>query len=250
MKNELIYGIHAVRFCLSHTPDRAIELFIKEDNKQESDFQAILELAKTHGVSINPITVNKLEQKTGTSQHQGVLLVCKPRPEQQEKDLKVWLQQMQDKNLLFLVLDGVQDPHNLGACLRTADAAGVDAVIIPKDKSASLTPVVVKVACGAADTVRIFRVTNLARSLRLLKENEVWVLGTDGDAEQNLFHTNFASRLALVLGSEGQGLRENTRKHCDQLISIPMQGSVESLNVSTATAICLFEVLRQRQALR
>jgi 23S rRNA (guanosine2251-2'-O)-methyltransferase len=147
----------------------------------------------------------------------------------------------------LLVLDGVQDPHNLGACLRSADAAGVDAVIVPKDKAAGLTPVVRKVACGAAENVPFFQVTNLARTLRDLQERGIWLIGAAGEAESSLYQADLRGPLALVMGAEEQGMRRLTREHCDVLVNIPMAGSVESLNVSVATGICLFEAVRQRR---
>jgi len=148
---------------------------------------------------------------------------------------------------LLLVLDGVTDPHNLGACLRTADAAGVQAVILPKDRSAGLTPVVRKVACGAAEHLPVFAVTNLARALRTLQAAGLWVYGAAGEAEKSLYDVDFTGSVALVLGAEGSGLRRLTREHCDALVKIPMTGSVESLNVSVATGVLLYEVVRQRR---
>ena len=151
------------------------------------------------------------------------------------------------QNPLLLVLDGVTDPHNLGACLRSAEAAGVDAVIVPKDKSAQLTSIARKVACGAAERVPLIRVTNLSRSLRDLQQNyNIWVVGTAGEAAETIYQTKLTGPLALVMGAEGEGMRRLTREHCDQLISIPMVGSVSSLNVSVATGVCLFEIVRQR----
>jgi 23S rRNA (guanosine2251-2'-O)-methyltransferase len=151
-------------------------------------------------------------------------------------------------DMLLLVLDGVQDPHNLGACLRTANAAGVNAVILPRDRAVAVTPAVRKVAAGAAEITPVITVTNLARSLRELREAGVWTVGTDDKADQSLYDINLKMPLAMVLGAEGEGLRENTRKHCDFLVSLPMRGIVESLNVSVATGVCLYEVLRQRKA--
>tara|TARA_R110000822_G_scaffold15732_12_gene54070 strand:+ start:263 stop:793 length:531 start_codon:yes stop_codon:yes gene_type:complete len=151
-----------------------------------------------------------------------------------------------DKPPFLLVLDGVTDPHNLGACMRTCDAVGIQAVIVPKDKSASLTAVARKVACGAAETVPFVRVTNLARFLRTLKDQGVWLIGTAGEAEATVYQADFKGPVALVMGAEGTGMRRLTREHCDQLINIPMLGHVDSLNVSVATGVCLYEALRQR----
>jgi len=149
---------------------------------------------------------------------------------------------------LILVLDGVTDPHNLGACLRTADAAGATAVIVPKDKSATLTPVVRKVACGAAEVIPLVAVTNLARTLEKLQQRGLWVVGTAGEAEQEIYQQDLTGPLVMIMGAEGKGMRRLTREHCDFLVKLPMSGSVSSLNVSVATGVCLFEAVRQRQA--
>ncbi len=151
---------------------------------------------------------------------------------------------------LILVLDGVTDPHNLGACLRTADAAGATAVIVPKDKSATLTPVVRKVACGAAEVIPLVAVTNLARTLEKLQQRGLWVVGTAGEAEQEIYQQDLTGPLVMIMGAEGKGMRRLTREHCDFLVKLPMAGSVSSLNVSVATGVCLFEAVRQRQAKR
>ena len=153
-----------------------------------------------------------------------------------------------DKPPFLLILDGVTDPHNLGACLRTADAVGVQAVVVPKDKSASLSPTVRKVACGAAETVPLVRVTNLARFMRTIRDDGVWLIGTAGEADNTLYQADFTGPVALVMGAEGKGMRRLTREHCDLLINIPMLGHVDSLNVSVATGVCLYEALRQRLA--
>ena len=179
--------------------------------------------------------------------HQGIIARVHSLPELNEHDLDRLLETRNAP--LLLVLDGVTDPHNLGACLRTADAAGVSAVIVPKDKSAQLNSTARKVACGAAENVPLIRVTNLARTLRDLQErHNVWVVGTAGEATETLYQTKLTGALALVMGAEGEGMRRLTREHCDQLISIPMAGSVSSLNVSVATGVCLFEIVRQRLA--
>lgn len=179
--------------------------------------------------------------------HQGVVAAVSESREWGEDDLMAMLAAASEPPFL-LVLDGVTDPHNLGACMRTADAVGVQAVIVPKDKSATLTPVARKVACGAAETVPFVRVTNLARCLRALQEQGVWLVGTAGEAGSTLYQANFTGPVALVMGAEGKGMRRLTREHCDALINIPMLGHVDSLNVSVATGVCLYEALRQRLA--
>ncbi|MDE4007549.1 23S rRNA (guanosine(2251)-2'-O)-methyltransferase RlmB, partial [Glaesserella parasuis] len=167
-----------------------------------------------------------------------------PAKELNESDLDQILDRK--ANPFLLILDGVTDPHNLGACLRTADTAGVDAVIVPKDKSAQLTSTARKVACGAAETVPLIRVTNLARTMRELQERNIWIVGTAGEATESLYQVKLTGSIALVMGAEGDGMRRLTREHCDQLVSIPMAGSVSSLNVSVATGVCLFEIVRQK----
>ncbi len=248
MNKEFVYGIHAVRHVLEQTPDAVLELWIKDDKKQSAELDQIIKIARKNTIALQTVSARTLENKTHSSQHQGIALLRRTRHLSNENDLEAWLRENEDKTKLFLILDNVQDPHNLGACLRTADAVGVDGLIVSKDKSVGLTATVSKVASGAAETVSFYTVTNLARTIRKLKEHNIWIMGGDGEAKQSLYETDFTSSVALVLGAEGKGLRENTRKHCDQLISIPMQGTVESLNVSVATGVCLFEVLRQRQA--
>ena len=188
--------------------------------------------------------------------HQGVVAEALEEPVRGEiGQPNLWdewqlLQAVKDKTgpVLILVLDGVTDPHNLGACLRSADAAGVDAVVVPKDKSADLNPTARKVACGAAETVPFVRVTNISRTLKALKELGVWLYGTAGEAKNSLYDSDLTGSMALVMGAEGGGLRRLTREQCDHLVKLPMAGSVSSLNVSVATGVCLFEVVRQRLA--
>jgi len=178
--------------------------------------------------------------------HQGVVAGVAPDRQWQEADIEALV--AGSKQPLLLVLDGVTDPHNLGACLRTADATGVTAVIVPKDKSASLNPTARKVASGAAETTPFIQVTNLARCLRELQDLGVWLIGTAGESDATVYDADFTGPVALVMGAEGKGMRRLTREHCDLLVKIPMQGQVESLNVSVATGVCLFEALRQRLA--
>ena len=179
------------------------------------------------------------------ARHQGVVARCRAVTVWQEDDLDQLLDGLSVPPLL-LVLDGVQDPHNLGACLRSADAAGVHAVIAPRDRAVGLTPVVRKVASGAAETVPFIQVTNLARTLRTLKDKGLWTVGADAEGDGDVFSADLRGPTVLVMGAEGQGMRRLTREHCDLLVRIPMQGTVESLNVSVATGICLFEAVRQR----
>jgi 23S rRNA (guanosine2251-2'-O)-methyltransferase len=189
----------------------------------------------------------QLDKLAAGERHQGVVAELLPRAGDPETQLEEALEAAGDAPLL-LVLDGVQDPHNLGACLRSADAAGVAAVLVPRDRAAGLTPVVRKVAAGAAETVPLVAVVNLARTLRELKERGVWLVGTDDSAEKTLYDAELTGPVALVMGSEGEGMRRLTRECCDQLVSIPMAGAVESLNVSVAAGVALFEAVRQRSA--
>ena len=248
MSSELIFGIHAVNSLLEHEPERFIEVFALKG--REDDRLAPL-LAELHNIGISVQLVNRktLDNKCDGGRHNGVLARVKEGKKLNEADLDSLLDRVaaKDEQPLLLILDGVTDPHNLGACLRSADAAGVHAVIVPKDKSVQLTSVVRKVACGAAETVPLIAVTNLARTMRELQDRRVWIVGTAGEATQDLYQPKLNGPLAIVMGAEEKGLRRLTREHCDELISIPMAGSVSSLNVSVATGICLFEVVRQRQ---
>lgn len=242
--SENIYGIHAVKSFLDRTPERIIEVFVLK-GREDKRLQPLLNELHSLGVSVQFLNRQTLDNKANGEVHQGVIARVQPAKELNENDLDVILANKQ--NPFLLVLDGVTDPHNLGACLRTADAAGVDAVIVPKDKSAQLTSIARKVACGAAEVVPLIRVTNLARTLRDIQQNHnVWVVGTAGEASETIYQTKLTGALALVMGAEGDGMRRLTRECCDQLISIPMAGSVSSLNVSVATGVCLFEILRQR----
>ncbi len=246
MSKHIIHGLHSVESLLKNHPERVQLLYLLED-RQDKKIQTILELAKLQKVKTEFKKREELDRLTDNENHQGVAAVCHPMKNFNENDLDTFIQNSEKP--FFLILDGVQDPHNLGACLRTADAAGVTAVIAPRDKSVGMTPTVVKVASGAAETVPFIQVTNLARTMKFLQENGVWIYGAAGEAEQNLFDVKFSGAVAIALGAEGTGLRRLTREHCDVLVKIPMQGSVSSLNVSVATGICLFEVVRQRGAL-
>ncbi|MDP8176237.1 23S rRNA (guanosine(2251)-2'-O)-methyltransferase RlmB [Pasteurella skyensis] len=245
--SEHIYGIHSVESFLKNTPERLIEVFVLK-GREDKRLQPLLQQLNNYGITIQWLNRNTLDKKAQGEVHQGIIARVVPTKELNEQDLANLLEQKAQPFLL--VLDGITDPHNLGACLRTADAAGVDAVIVPKDKSAQLTSVARKVACGAAETVPLIRVTNLARTLRELKEKHIWVVGTAGEATENLYQAKLTGAVALVMGAEGEGMRRLTREHCDQLISIPMAGSVSSLNVSVATGICLFEIVRQNLTLK
>ena len=245
-KKEEVYGIHSVQALLTHAPERVIELFVQQ-GKEDLGHGDILKLAKRAGVRPQFCHKKSLDQRCEDGNHQGVLVVITPLPQLTENDLPQLVENA-NGTPLFLVLDQITDPHNLGACLRTADAAGVTAVIVPKDKSARLTATARKVASGAAEVVPLVVVTNLARALRELQDLGVWVMGTAGEATVSLYETKLTGPIALVMGAEGTGMRRLTRDLCDELIRIPLQGTVSSLNVSVATGVCLFETMRQRRS--
>lgn len=241
--SEMIYGIHAIQALLERAPERFKQIYILKGREDKRLLPLIHDL-EALGVAIQLVNRQFLEKKSEGAVHQGIIADIKPGRQYQENDLPILLKAVERPFLL--ILDGVTDPHNLGACLRSADAAGVHAVIVPRDRSAQLNATAKKVACGAAESVPLIRVTNLARTLRWLQEENIWIVGTAGEADHTLFQSNMTGSLALVMGAEGEGMRRLTREHCDELISIPMAGSVSSLNVSVATGICLFEAVRQR----
>lgn len=243
MSQEYVFGWHAVDAVLKREPERLQQVWI-QTGRQDKRVKSVTDALDGLGVRWKVVHRRELDERV-SGVHQGIVAAVAESREWTEDDLLAQLSS-RDKPPFLLVLDGVTDPHNLGACMRTADAVGVQAVIVPKDKSASLTPVARKVACGAAETVPFVRVTNLARFLRELKDLGVWLIGTAGEADAGLYQADFKGPVALVMGAEGKGMRRLTREHCDQLINIPMQGHVDSLNVSVATGVCLYEALRQR----
>jgi len=244
MSLPYLFGIHSVKARLIKQPHTAKTLYVLE-GREDKALKSILTLAQEIRLPIRTVSRETLNHMAQQENHQGVLLevdsTASPSPH-----LKDFLKGLK-KPALLLVLDGIQDPHNLGACFRSADAAGVDAIIAPKDNATSITPIVSKVASGAAETIPFFQVTNLARTLELLKEEGIWIYGMTEEASSSLYQMNFTGPIALVLGAEGKGLRNLTKTKCDELISLPMAGTVSSLNVSVATGVALFEVVRQRQ---
>lgn len=242
-QHEYIYGIHALESVIEREPERLIELFVLK-GKDEKSVHTLVNQARRFGASIQFCQRKTLDEKADSEQHQGVVARVKPGKTYNDNDLAAIV--AANEQPFLLILDGVTDPHNLGACLRTADGAGVHAVIVPKDNSASLTPVVRKVACGAAEVVPLVQVTNLARTLRDLQGMGVWIVGTAGEADKNIYECKLSGPMALVMGAEDKGMRRLTREHCDELIKLPMAGSVSSLNVSVATGVCLYEIVRQR----
>ncbi|MEP5764703.1 MAG: 23S rRNA (guanosine(2251)-2'-O)-methyltransferase RlmB [Halieaceae bacterium] len=242
---ELIYGLHAVDALLRREPARVQCLYVQA-GRGDKRMTAMLELARNQGVDVVELSRYELDVKV-EGRHQGVIARVEGGDKSWDEQGLWQLLDGLERPALILVLDGVTDPHNLGACLRSADAAGVNAVIVPKDKSADLNATVRKVACGAAEVVPFVRVTNLARTLDGLKERGIWLYGAAGEAENTLYNNDLTGSCAIVMGAEGAGLRRLTRDHCDHLVKLPMAGSVSSLNVSVATGVCLFEVVRQRR---
>jgi 23S rRNA (guanosine2251-2'-O)-methyltransferase len=241
---ERVYGVHAVEALLRHHPKRVKQLWLAE-GRQDPRVQALVQLAADARVPVGQRERRELDE-WAEGVHQGVVAEVSPSQVWGENYLEELLARSESVPLL-LVLDGVTDPHNLGACLRTADAAGVQAVIVPKDKSATLNATVRKVACGAAEVVPLVAVTNLARTLEKLQQQGLWIVGTAGEATQEIYDLDLRGPTVLVMGAEGKGMRRLTREHCDYLAKLPMGGSVSSLNVSVATGVCLFEAVRQRR---
>ncbi len=242
---KVLFGFHAVGVRLKTAPASLIEVYV-DPTRRDARMKQFLARAADAGVRVIEADAARLAKLCGSAGHQGV--VARAQALEGTRTLDELLDDLQEQGTvpLLLVLDGVTDPHNLGACLRVADGAGAHAVIAPKDHAAGINATVAKVASGAAETMPYFMVTNLARTLTELKERSIWVTGTSDDAERTLYDVDFKVPTALVLGAEGPGMRQLTRKTCDQLVRIPMMGAVESLNVSVASGVCLYEARRQR----
>ncbi len=246
-KNVLIYGLHAVQAYLDRHPEGVLEIFLLKSRDDER-LNTLINALRPLGLALQWRERQQLDELAGDSHHQGVVARVREQAPGDEHALMDFLDGLSAPPFLLL-LDNVTDPHNLGACLRTADAAGVHAVITPRDKSAPITPVVRKVAVGAAESLPFFQVTNLARTMAALRERGIWLIGTAlEEGAKPLYAADLKGPLGVVMGAEGSGLRRLTREHCDLLVCIPMAGSVESLNVSVATGVTLFEARRQRQA--
>lgn len=243
MKTTHIYGLHAVKACLQQNPQDILALYVLEQ-RRDKRLQSVIDLAQRQGIKAQSAAQPVLDEKSKHAKHQGV--VAQIKAQAKPGNLIQFVERLEEP-VFLLVLDGVQDPHNLGACLRTANAAGVHAVVIPQDKAVGVNDTVRKVACGAAEFTPVFTVTNLARTLRELKELGIWLYGASGEAQESLHQTNLNGPIAIILGAEGQGLRHLTEQTCDALVSIPMYGQVESLNVSVAAGVVLFEAVRQRR---
>lgn len=243
-QGQWIAGINAVASALEHDVEHVREVLIEAGGKN-ARLTEIEETARRRDVSVRRVNTQALEGIAGGLRHQGVIARYEAAKQVAESELPALIEAAEGKALL-LVLDGVQDPHNLGACLRSAAAAAVTAVIIPKDKAAPINATVRKTSAGAADRIPVISVTNLARTLRAIKDAGVWVYGLDGEANSGIHGIDLRGNVALVLGGEGEGMRRLTREHCDGLVRIPMPGEMESLNVSVATGVALFEAVRQR----
>ena len=242
--SKILTGFHAVTSRLRQRPDSVTEIYM-DTERADARARDLRELAKRLDVRVIPVDAKRLDGMAGGVRHQGV--VAQATALEMPKFIEDVLESIEEPPLL-LILDGVQDPHNLGACLRVADGAGAHAVIAPKDRSVGLTTAAIKVASGAAESVPYIVVTNLARSMRDLKDKGIWMIGADDSATESLYKARLDGPLAMVLGAEGEGLRRLTKESCDSLVSIPMLGSVSSLNVSVASGVCLYEARRRRLA--
>lgn len=246
-QSHFIFGLHAIQAALELPVSRITEIWLADD-RHDVRIESIVTAAKVQGIQPNKVSKAELDEMMPDARHQGGIAKCTPLKELTETDLLKLVDDLIDNGTtpLLLILDGVQDPHNLGACLRTAEAAGAHAVIAPKDRASGLTATAMKVSSGSAERLPFVQVTNLARILRELQQAGVWLVGTSGDSESSIYDIELKGPLAVILGAEGKGIRRLTREHCDQVAHIPMQGGAESLNVSVAAGVCLFEAARQR----
>lgn len=244
MKSKMIFGFHAVTSRIRHEASSVEEIYV-DSGRSDRRMQDLVQTARAAGVRVIQTDDQRLSSIVGTRRHQGV--VAKAGELSLARNLDELLDAIEGPALL-LVLDGITDPHNLGACLRVADGVGAHAVIAPKDRAVGLNATAAKVASGAAETVPYITVTNLARTLRELKERDILLVGTSDDVDKTIYDVDFSGGVAIIMGSEGEGMRRLTRETCDVLVQIPMFGSVESLNVSVASGVCLYEARRQRLA--
>jgi len=242
-----LFGIHAVQAALEYSPQKIQRAWIDEQ-RLDARLKPVLDELITLGITLEKTDRKKLDKMADGKNHQGIVVAVELPAMRSEDQLKHDVESLTDTPF-YLVLDQVQDPHNLGACLRTAAAVGVQGIIVTKDNAAGITPTVCKVASGAAETVPVYQVTNLARVLRWLKEQNIWIMGAAGEASQTLYDIKLDMPLAIVMGAEGSGMRHLTRQHCDFLVKIPMTGQMESLNVSVAAGVMLYEAFRQKSAL-
>lgn len=245
-RTELVFGLHAVEALLAQHPERVLEIFVLS-GREDAPLRALTKAARAEGIAVQSRERRQLDELVGGGVHQGVVAKARELPPLDEHGLEQLLDGLSEPPFL-LILDGVTDPHNLGACLRTAEAVGVQAVVTTRDKAAGLTPVARKAAAGAAELLPFVQVTNLARTMRTLQERGIWLIGTAlEEGAKSLYDYDLRGSLAIVMGAEGSGLRRLTKEHCDGLAYIPMAGATQSLNVSVATGVALFEALRQRR---
>jgi 23S rRNA (guanosine2251-2'-O)-methyltransferase len=245
LDTEIVFGLHSVQALLKSAPQRVKEIFMVQ-GRNDQRLTKIVNSAQSNEIPYKIVNRNKLDELVSDENHQGVVALCSPGETYDEAYLFSMLAQLKEPAFL-LILDGVTDPHNLGACMRTAEAAGIHAVIAPKDKSVGLTSIARKVACGAAEVLPFIPVTNLARTLQKLQAEGIWLFGAAGEADLSVYETKLTGAIGILMGAEGDGLRRLTAETCDQLMNIPMAGTVSSLNVSVATGVVLFEAVRQRQ---
>jgi 23S rRNA (guanosine2251-2'-O)-methyltransferase len=244
VKLTRIYGLHSAQAALDYSAENILQVWV-DSHRQDKRLSEIIKQVSDLGLNTEKADRKKLDRLAGGPNHQGIVIEIEMPAARSEDQLKTDILNITTPPL-FLVLDNVQDPHNLGACLRTADATGVNGVIITKDNATGITPTVCKVASGAAETVPVYQITNLARTLRWLKDQGLWILGAAGDGDQTIYQADLKVSMALVIGAEGKGLRRLTREECDMLVKLPMLGKIESLNLSVATGVFLYEVVRQR----
>jgi 23S rRNA (guanosine2251-2'-O)-methyltransferase len=246
-RTEQIFGIHAVNQILETSPDRILNVWIQEAINSNS-VRTIHDEMNKLGLAVQVTPRPAMSRMTKNQNHQGVIIEIKPAKKKTDNDLDLILEANKDNNPLYLILDSVQDPHNLGACIRTADAAAVTAIIIPKDRAVGINETVRKVASGAVENVTVITVVNLVRAIKKIKDAGVWVVGADGEAQESIYDMNMKVPTAIIMGGEGKGMRESVQAECDYVASLPILGQIESLNVSVATGVILYEVVRQRQA--
>ena len=244
MKLSKLFGLHSVQAALDYSPNKIHKAWI-DSGRQDMRLAQAVDYLLALGIEPEKVDRKRLDRLADNNNHQGIVIEVEMAGEMTESDLKTAVENLSE-TALFLVLDNVQDPHNLGACLRTADATGVHGVIITKDNATGITPTVCKVASGAAETVPVYQVTNLSRTLRWLKGEGLWIMGAAGETAETVYKTDFTVPMALVVGAEGKGLRRLTKEQCDVLVSVPMKGQVASLNLSVATGVLLYEAVRQR----
>ncbi len=248
MPEEILTGIHAVSAVLSLNPGRVRQVYVNE-KRRNARLEPLVEEVRQHGLTMTEVSRDRLDRLADNQIHQGIIARCESLPARTDAEL-LWDIKALDHPAMLLVLDGIQDPHNFGACVRTLNSAGGDGIIVPKDRSAPVSPVVHKTASGAMETTPLYTVTNLSRTLQQLKDDAgLWIFGTSDRADKGIYQADFSVPFALVLGAEGKGMRRLVSEHCDELLTIPMKGSVSSLNVSVAAGVCCYEALRQRSSI-